>query len=130
MPGSGPLHKFWIWVPVLVYVILIFYLSSLSQVPWTHMAPDYVSHALEYFGLALLVARGLNDGLSNLITPRRLLISFLLCLGYAILDEIHQIFVPNRYADVLDVLSDVVGIVLALALFYLAQRLLLRSESA
>jgi VanZ family protein len=128
MPRSGLLHKTWIWGPVLIYLILIFYLSGLSRVPWSSVAPDYISHALEYFALALLLARGLNDGLSRPVVPRRLLLTFVLCVGYAILDEIHQMFVPDRFADILDVLSDAVGAALALALLYLGQHALLRKR--
>jgi VanZ family protein len=37
---------------------------------------------------------------------------------YALLDELHQMFVPGRYASLEDILLDVVGVVLATVLFY------------
>jgi VanZ family protein len=123
MSRPGLLHLLWVWGPLLGYGGLIFYLSSQSQVTWAHIAPDYVDHALEYFGLALLFARALNDGLGTPVPNRRLLLAFLLCVGYGVADEIHQWFVPDRFADFMDVLSDATGAGLALGSLRLAQRL-------
>ena len=109
MSLRGALHALWIWCPLFAYLVLIFYLSSLSQVPWATHYPDYLEHATEYLGLSILTARALNNGLLRPVPPRTLLIAFTLCLAYAISDEIHQKFVPNRFADVTDVLSDAVG---------------------
>lgn len=130
MPRTRILHRLWIWAPVLVYVALIFYVSSLSNVPWGGLAPDFISHAIEYFGLAILVARGLNDGLSTPVPVRRLLLTFGICVAYAVTDEFHQMFVPHRYADVLDVLSDAVGAALALGALHVAQSVLARRGAA
>ena len=128
MPRFRLLHHLWIWGPVLVYVAVIFYLSSLSHLPWGDIAPDYINHAIEYFGLSLLMARALNDGLARPVPPRRLLITLSLCIAYAITDEVHQIFVPDRYADVRDVLSDAAGAGVGLGLVYLAHSVLPRSR--
>ncbi len=129
MPRFRLLHHLWIWGPVLVYVGVIFYFSSLSHVPWGGFAPDYINHAVEYFGLSLLLVRALNDGLTQSVPPRRLLLTLLLCIAYAITDEVHQMFVPDRYADVRDVLSDAAGAGVGLGLIYLAQSILLRRDT-
>jgi VanZ family protein len=115
MSPSGALHRLWLWGPVAAYVFIIFYLSSLSQIPWAGGFPDYVEHGAEYFGLALLVVRAVNDGLRRPVPPRRLLISFLLCVACAVADEIWQRFTPDRYSDYVDVLSDAAGAALGLA---------------
>lgn len=109
IPVRGALRALWIWGPLVAYYALIFYLSSLSQVPWASNYPDYLEHALEYLGLSILTARALNGGLRAPFSTRTLALAFVLCLAYAILDEIHQKFVPDRFADVRDVLSDAVG---------------------
>ncbi len=130
MDGRSLLHRLWIWGPVVAYLILIFYLSGLSQIPWGDVTPDYVSHALEYCGLAVLVARALNDGLRR-ATPRRTLrLAFALCVAYAATDEFHQMFVPNRYADITDVLSDAAGASAGLVAVHLGQRMLARRRAA
>ncbi|HXH28201.1 MAG TPA: VanZ family protein [Candidatus Polarisedimenticolia bacterium] len=123
MSRSGVLHVFWVWGPLFAYAGIIFYLSSQSQVGWARFAPDYVEHAMEYGGLALLVARALNDGLATPVPRRRLLLAFLACLAYGVADEIHQWFVPDRFADYTDVLSDATGAALALGALRLVQSL-------
>ena len=124
------LHRMWIWGPVLAYLGLIFYLSGMSSVPWNITYPDYLMHAVEYFGLATLLARALNDGLRKPVQARVLLLSFTLCAVYAITDEVHQMFVPNRLADYRDVISDVVGAGAGLILLRSAQGFFLRRASA
>ncbi len=118
------LHAIWIWGPLLTYVVLIFYLSGLSQIPWAARYPDYLEHSLEYLGLAILTARALNKGLLRPVPARTLLVALLLCVGYAISDEIHQKFVPDRFADITDVLSDAVGAGVGLAALHAGRRLL------
>ncbi|MCB0154544.1 MAG: VanZ family protein [Anaerolineae bacterium] len=48
-------------------------------------------------------------------------LAFLFSLSFAILDETHQYFVPNRQGQVQDVVIDAVGIILALGLIWLGQ---------
>ena len=130
MRSSPAMRRFWFWGPVIAYVALIFYFSSLSDISVVSPYPDHLLHAAEYFGLAILVARALNGGLQRPISSRAMLLSFLFCVVYAVSDEIHQMFVPNRYADLTDVLSDVVGAVLGLAGLLVMQRMMLRRNTA
>ena len=126
MPVRGVLHALWMWGPLLAYVVLIFYLSSLSQIPWAAAYPDYLEHSVEYLGLAVLMARALNNGLTKSVPSRTLLMAFGLCVGYAISDEIHQMFVPNRFADITDVVSDAIGAGTGLLALHFGHRLLQR----
>jgi VanZ family protein len=120
------LRVLWIWGPLFAYVVLIFYLSSLSQIPWAARYPDCIEHSTEYLGLAILTARALNNGLLRPVPSRLLLMAFLLCLGYAISDEFHQWFVPDRFADVTDVVSDAFGAGTGLLALRFGYRLLAR----
>jgi len=129
MGPSGALRRLWLWGPVVAYVVLIFYLSSLSQIPWAGGFPDFLEHGAEYLGLALLVARALNDGFRRPLLPRRLLAAFLMCLVCAVADEIWQRFTPNRFSDYMDVLSDSGGAGLGLAALRLAQLILGREDA-
>lgn len=128
IPVRGALRALWIWGPLVGYYALIFYVSGLSQVPWASNYPDYLEHALEYLGLSILTARALNGGLRSPFSTRTLAAAFMLCLAYAILDEIHQKFVPDRLADVRDVLSDAVGAGLGLIGLRAGAWLLVRSS--
>jgi VanZ family protein len=125
----GFLHRAWIWGPVAGYLGLIYYLSSRPQVSWATPYPDKLLHALEYMALALLLARGLNNGILKPMPARRLLLAWVLCLAYALSDEIHQSFVPNRSSDWRDVAADAVGAVAGLAGVTMAGRLLRRREA-
>lgn len=130
MSLRGFLNVLWIWVPLFAYLILIFYLSSLSRIPWAASYPDYLEHSVEYAGLAILASRALNNGLVRPVPGRTLLIAFSLCIVYAISDEIHQYFVPDRFADVTDVLSDAIGAGIGLGAVHFTGRFLIgRSAS-
>lgn len=126
----GILHRIGNWGPVVLYLGLIFYLSSLSDVSWAGGTPDWASHSLEYMGLAILLARALNDGFDRPAPPGRLALTFLLCVAYAVLDEVHQMFVPDRFADYRDVLADAAGAGMGLLGLYLAGRLLTGRRTA
>lgn len=120
-PG-GVLRALWIWGPVAAYVFIIFYLSSQSQIPWAATYPDDLSHALEYGGLAVLVARALNDGLMRPVPRHRLALTLLLCASCGAADELYQRLTPDRFSDVRDLLSDTIGAALALAALWMLQR--------
>ena len=121
-PRGGVLRALWFWSPVGAYVFIIFYLSSQSQIPWAAPYPDYLSHALEYAGLAVLIARALNDGLARPVPPRRLAFTLLLCASCGAADELYQRLTPDRFSDVRDLLSDATGAALSLAELWLLQR--------
>ena len=53
---------------------------------------------------------------------RIMAISTLLCLMYAITDELHQIFVPGRVASIWDVLIDTMGAAFGVLLFMLIRK--------
>jgi VanZ family protein len=119
---ATPLRAAWRWGPVAAYLALIFYLSAQSQVAWAGPYPDVVLHAAEYCVLAVLLARGLNDGMGRAVPDRLHLLTWTLCVLYAISDEIHQFFVPGRSSDWRDVLSDAAGAALGLAALAIVQR--------
>ena len=116
------LRRMVVWGPLVAYLGLIFYLSSRSSVGWAVSYPDKLLHFLEYGGLALLFARALNGGIRKPVPASRLVIAGALALVYALSDEIHQAFVPERMSDWRDVLADAVGAATALAVVALLGR--------
>lgn len=51
---------------------------------------------------------------TNSINSRNLLIAGIIALVVAIADEIHQAYLPNRNASIIDVLLDIIGIILCM----------------
>ncbi len=78
-----------------------------------HLLLRKAAHFTEYAILALLWTGVLPRG------PRRLLWALALTTGYAVTDELHQAFVPNRGPSPIDVLIDASGAAAALTLFWL-----------
>ena len=103
------------WLPVFLYIILIYYLSSLHNpagllsektgIKFYSITP-YIYHMLEFGLLSFLFWRALKN--SNSENPHIHAISF--SILYAIFDEIHQIFVPTRVFSFIDISFNVLGI--------------------
>lgn len=104
-----------IYTPLAVYWIIIFILTSL---PGNVALDMHVSDKIEHFG-----AYGLLSVLlySTLYFQKRYKIfnsypatfTLLLSSFYGMADELHQLFVPGRSADVLDWAADFIGSLLA-----------------
>jgi VanZ family protein len=101
-----------LWGPVLFYLLLIFSLSSVAEVPPLPL-PAVVSdkdlHAVLYCGLGLLLTRALSGGFRSRVTVTMAVLVTILATLYGISDEFHQSFVPPRTVDRLDVAADMVG---------------------
>jgi VanZ family protein len=84
---------------------------------------DVLGHFLGFGVLGALMLRWWTFRTGEL-TPLRLLQALALCLAYALLDELHQIPIPGRSFEWLDLLVDATGIVLGTgaALLYRARR--------
>lgn len=97
-------------VPALAYAALIFWLSHQSNpLPaLTVRLGDKLLHAVEYAGLAWLLAAGVAH-LRPRWGRRAVLLAVLLAAAYGLTDELHQAFVPNRDASLLDWGSDAAG---------------------
>lgn len=115
----------WRWLPPLVWMGLIFFLSAQPDLP---QAPGTLldtllkkgGHAAVFGVLAWLYLRALRgDGPS---THRLRLVSLALAVLYACSDELHQAFVPGRNPRLSDVLVDGLGATLALVLEALRAR--------
>jgi len=95
-----------LWVPPLVYMGIIYYLSAQSDpMPRvTAVVWDKLLHFVEYGGLATLFARALlGEGLTVAAT---IVAAVVLTSAYGASDEIHQSTVPQRQADTRDWMVD------------------------
>ena len=112
---TTPARLVLLWGPVIAYMAVIFSLSAQSHPPVPGGIPDWILHGTEYFGFAVVVFRAVAGGLPGPVTPARVLATMLIVTAYAISDELHQLLVPYRTADVRDALADVAGASIALA---------------
>ena len=99
----------WYWLPPLLVMAAIFYLSHQPDLPhapdpWLDVLLKKLGHATEYTILFLLLLRAWRR---DRAADQALNTSVLATAAYAISDELHQAFVPGRKANWYDVLIDV-----------------------
>lgn len=98
-----------LWGPVVAYMAAIFVLSSLSFPPAPPRISDKVLHVFLYGGLGAAIVRALAGGLPARIGWRTAAASVAMTAAYGVTDEVHQLFVYNRTAEIADVYADAVG---------------------
>jgi VanZ family protein len=107
------------WFPVLLYVTLIFTVSSIQnlKVPDVPGLTDKLVHGAEYGVLGFLLVRALRG--TNLLATSlsAALISILIGLVVGLADELYQAYVPGRISDPGDYAVDALGLVVSAALF-------------
>ena len=110
------------WVPAIAVMATIFVLSSqsglrVSEDPAVDKPFRVTGHLLAYALLAALVLAALSWGRRPRL--RDVLIAFSLTVAYALTDEWHQSFVPNRTGRLDDVVTDAIGALIGLAVAWL-----------
>lgn len=99
------------WLPVLLYAILIFYISSIKgpQIPPIFILSDYILHAIEYLPFGFLMCRAIKNTKDNFSSRKIFIASIVLVFLYAASDEFHQLFIPGRFASLIDLFADTIG---------------------
>ncbi|MGI6278485.1 MAG: VanZ family protein [Patescibacteria group bacterium] len=100
------------WLPPLALMGLIFYLSSqpafaVSPKDWLNFLVFKSLHFLEYALLFILWHRALKNTIDK---PSSFLWSALIAFTWAVIDEIHQLYVPTRQGSLRDIIIDSLGI--------------------
>lgn len=115
------LRLFLIWLPALLCAILIFIQSSIpgEKIPPSALFTyDKLIHSGIYFVFSLCLAFALRKQTHFPYLREHWFVSgILIATFYAISDETHQLFVPKRVADIVDLNANVLGILLAFFLF-------------
>lgn len=114
------------WVPAVVWMGVIFYLSSQPGLP-IDAEPDadllhLEAHVITYASLALFLALGLGT------SRRGLFMALVITMVYSALDEVHQLLVPGREGRVREVLVDTASAACVLATFAGLRSLICRSR--
>ncbi len=99
------------WLLCLAYMTLIFIMSSFPAPEAVHHVPIWyhikLVHLVEYGFLCFLFLRAL----SHEPVKKQIFLAILFTTLYGVTDEIHQMFVPNRSAQLVDVFTNFLGAV-------------------
>ncbi|OIO80358.1 hypothetical protein AUJ84_03895 [Candidatus Pacearchaeota archaeon CG1_02_32_132] len=103
------------WAITIILAITIFYVSSLqfapSSGPGGQNSKATLYHLTIFFIFAIFLFISLVQGMKK--KEDLIFLGIIIVVGYAFLDEFHQLFVPTRSGSLFDVLLDVVGISVA-----------------
>lgn len=107
-------HKYLINIPLIIYWLILFILTSL---PGKEAITIGVNDKIEHFGAYGLLSAILYLNLFfqekfKLLSKYPATFTIIVASLYGMLDELHQLFVPGRSADVIDWLADSIGAVL------------------
>ncbi|MCW8850824.1 MAG: VanZ family protein [Melioribacteraceae bacterium] len=110
-----------LFVPLVFYWLIIFIGTSLPSDELSTIIElgDKIKHFLAYLILAILLGLNLHfqDKWKN-VSINYLLYTFIICTFYGVIDELHQIFVPNRSAEFYDWVADLFGSTMGIILVY------------
>jgi len=115
-----------VYAPLIIYWTILFTATTLpvESVP-TFAISDKIHHLVAYFILsALLYLTLIYQRKSKTLFTYAPSVAILIASVYGALDEIHQILIPGRFAEILDWLADFVGTLLGVLLIsYLIKKL-------
>lgn len=116
---------FKLWVPVIVYAVFIFWMSSseeplILKLPFTHA--DKLTHLLEYSIFGFLLIRAFHGSGVKMAKRNLLFLTFAIGAFYGFTDELHQSVVPGRFATVADFIFDLIGTFVGAVTFIVLKR--------
>lgn len=126
--GQAGLLRWWRWAVVLAYMGVIFAASSRSDVSIPGNLSDKVAHAGAYALLSTLIVWAVTSGQWTRVSVTTVLGATVASVLYGWSDEVHQLFVPNRQYEVLDMVADAAGAFLAASALW-AWGILLRGSA-
>jgi VanZ family protein len=110
------------WWAVVAWLVFQLTLTSLpgSVIPRLSLGIrlDWVAHFGMYFVLGVLVARA---GIMGGWGPARLALMWVAIAALGVADEMHEMLIPNRSAELMDWIMDAAGSWFGLALTYLVK---------
>lgn len=103
------------WLPAIFYMALIFYMSGRAAPEAAREMPIWYDvklvHIIEYAVLSILIFFGYHKT-TELPLFKKMLYSVLFTFLYGVSDEIHQAFVPDRSAKVIDAFTNLFAAVI------------------
>jgi|SRR3989338_4191460 len=104
------------WFSILFMILIgieIFLISSIpgKDFPAVGIDPSLFYHLIVFFLFNFFLILSITG--NKKIRGRYLFLAVIFSIIYAILDEIHQLFVPRRLLSITDILADMTGIFLS-----------------
>ena len=119
-------RKVWlVYVPLIIYWIILFTATTLPgpQLPDIHLG-DKIAHFSAFFILAVLLNLTLIfQRKSHFLFKYATLVTIIICFVYGAIDEIHQMIIPGRYADIRDWFADSIGVVIGVLILNFVKNL-------
>ena len=108
-PAAGR-RRLLLWIPPVLWMAIIFALSAQSALPSLGVnLSDKLEHAITYAILGVLLLRAIAGGTPAGASLARAALAVGLAASYGLSDEAHQVFVPGRHFDWLDLAADTAG---------------------
>ena len=101
--------KKFLLLAIALYLIAIYYFSSIPVPQPLRDKPDVILHFFEYGGLGFLFYLYYSEFFKERVDFYSLLFSLIFIFAYAISDEFHQSFIPGRESSLKDVVVDFIG---------------------
>lgn len=106
------------YTPVFLWALLIFFFSSQTVLASLNISvADFIfkksAHMFVFGVLYFLLFRAFVKTLDKKFSKFFWLLTFVLCLSYAISDEYHQSFTPGRHPSLRDIGYDSLGMLIA-----------------
>ncbi len=114
----SPSGRFGLWGPPACWALVILIVSSLPGVEVEYLSFDWgdkLAHLAEYAILGVLLGRLFS--VSGRLVRFRHFGTLALGFGFAGVDELHQLFIPNRFCEWGDFLFDAAGLGLGLIVY-------------
>ncbi len=108
-------------IPLILYWIILFIGTS---IPADHITiavelSDKLKHFGAYLVLSFLLSLNLHFQEKWLkVSIFYFIFAFIISIFYGVLDELHQLFIPNRSAELLDWIADTLGSVIGVLVSY------------
>ncbi len=115
-------------ISLIITILIAIFIFYISSKPFEKGAPGpefVLKPYLYHFGIFALLAFFFSITIikGNYKFKSFIIIAILFALAYGILDEFHQLFVPNRSCGIEDVITDAAGVMSA-AVFYVSSLVL------
>ena len=110
-------RKVWlVYIPLVIYWLILFSATSLPAPDLPSIGiSDKIAHLSAFFCLSVLLTLTLIfQRKSKLFFYNNYLAALVICLIYAAIDELHQILIPGRSAELLDWIADGGGALLGI----------------
>jgi len=106
-------RKVMAWIPAIVYVALIFAVSSIpgsihGRIPFRLF--DKAAHLGEFAGLGLFLMLAFRGTLPKADLRHILMLVLIVGLAIGVLDELYQNLIPGRAVEFLDWVADTIGV--------------------